>query len=113
MPNCLIKLVDDQKREWYMEWSTISAAPRSYGMSLDELHDYIREEYGREGLRELPERLARIKKTGTSFVNDEYTVDLLIHSNRAGRNPGEREHSLTKAQIIERFCHQRPKKRRK
>lgn len=93
-----IKL-NDGTRDWYLEWSTVVDAPVTHGMSLDELRDLVRDEYGNEGLRSLPDRLARLDKTGTSFHND--SVDGVIAFNRAGID----ETCLTKDQIIAMFCH--------
>jgi hypothetical protein len=68
----------------YLEWSTIVDAPITYGMTLDELRDYVKSECGEEGLRHLPERLERADRTGTSFVG--LTVGEVVRFNRAGDN---------------------------
>ncbi len=87
----IVKLADH-----YIEWSTIADGPGSYGMTLEELTDYVREEQGNEGLRELPKRLARIDAKGTSSFDDKSAEDT-IWLNRAG--PGEKP--LHVAEIIE------------
>ena len=50
----------------YLEWSTIVDAPVTYGMPLDEFTAYYRDQYGAEGMRALPERMARVEAKGTS-----------------------------------------------
>jgi len=94
MPNAIIKIKDK-----YFEWSTVVDAPVTYGMTKDELYEYIKERYGREGLQELPERLARVEKFGTSF-HWNTTLDELFESNRAG----EDETYLTKEEIYAEYA---------
>ena len=72
-------------KDRYFEWSTIVDAPVTYGLTLDELREYIKEEYGNEGLEELPARLERVEKYGTSSQNQESAEDLCAR-NRAGEN---------------------------
>ena len=72
-------------KDRYFEWSTIVDAPVTYGMTLDELKEYIKEEYGNEGLSGLPQRLERVEKYGTSSHYHE-SVKQLCSSNRAGEN---------------------------
>jgi hypothetical protein len=83
----------------YFEWSTIVDAPVTYGMTLEQLEDHIRYRYGQEGIDELPKRLERVEKQGTS-INANYTVDEIIKGNRAGDN----EKCLTKKQIYKKYC---------
>ncbi len=90
MPTYIVKLEDK-----YLLWSTIVDAPTSYGMTLNELRAYYLDEYGAAGMRELPERLARVEQCGTSAVDGE-TPDQMMWLNRAGA----RETPLTRAQII-------------
>jgi hypothetical protein len=91
MGRAIIKIKDK-----YFEWSSIVDAPVTYGMSKDELKSYIKGMYGEKGLRELPTRLLRVEKTGTSFV-DRTSLDDLISFNRAGEN----EENLTKDEIYQ------------
>jgi hypothetical protein len=87
----LVKLDDS-----YLEWSTISDGPCTYGMTLDELREYVRAEQGNEGLRELPRRLARVEAKGTSAFDAE-NADDVIWLNRAG----PQETPLHREEIIE------------
>ena len=103
MPTFIIKLEDK-----YFEWSTIVDAPVTFAMSRDELEEHIKEEYGNEGLRELPERLKRVDKQGTSCCVP-LTVEDLISCNRAG--DGESE--LTKEEILEKFEYLKPMRKDK
>jgi RNase P/RNase MRP subunit POP5 len=92
-------------RDQYLEWSTIVDAPVTYGMTLQELREYIKEEYGNEGLEELPQRLERVEKTGTSAHGGDLEGTLLC--NRAGLDETE----LTEDEIYDVYCLQKPNKR--
>ena len=80
MPNYLLKLKDK-----YFEWSTIVDAPISYGMTLEELLQYIGEKYGQEGMDVLPARLLRLDARGTSANIFWTTADLTKYNPRRGR----------------------------
>jgi hypothetical protein len=94
MPSYIVKL-EHEGTPFYLEWSTIVDAPVSCGMTLEELQEYIRNRYGDEGLRQLPDRLARVEATGCSAMNDDLAG--LLACNRAG--DGETE--LTKDEIVQ------------
>jgi hypothetical protein len=94
MPTLIIKLADK-----YLEWSTISDSPATYGMSLDEFKSYYRDRYGQAGVEWLGHRLARVEAKDTSSFVDA-SVDETIACNRAGPN----ESKLSKEQIIEKYC---------
>lgn len=94
-----IVMLKDGRRRWYLEWSSVVDAPVTTGMTLPELRRYIREEYGRDGLRFLPERLERVKLKGSSTLDDASADDVLSF-NRAG----ESETRLSKEQIIDYYC---------
>lgn len=55
-------------------------------LTLDQVREIIKEEYGQQGLRELDARLERAHKTGCSAFNE--TLETCIEGNRAG--PRER-----------------------
>ena len=97
MGRCILKLPGRDKF-WYLIWSTVADAPVTYGMTLDELREYIREKEGASGLRDLPERLARCDAHGTSSLIS--SLEGLVECNRAG--PGETNLSLE--QIVEAYC---------
>lgn len=80
MGRCLIKIKD-----LYFEWSTVVDAPVTYGMTLDELKAYIKEERGNDGLKELPRHLENIDRQGTAMQTN-YTLAELVANNRAGEN---------------------------
>lgn len=82
----------------YVVWSTVVDAPITYGMTEDELREYIREKYGRRGVDELPARLERCAAKGTSFLGDRNHYDV-VRSNRAG--PGET--CLSYKRIVEQY----------
>lgn len=98
MPRYIIKLTD-QEESWYLEWSTIVDAPVTYGMSYGEFLEWYKEEYGRQGMEDLPDRLARVEKTGTSSRFNESLEDLISY-NRAG----PKETCLTLKELIETYC---------
>lgn len=80
---------------WYFEWSTVVDAPVSRAMRLDEFWDYYKDQYGRVGLDQLPQRLERANNKGTSsFLSCSF--DDLIENNRAGLN----EETLSKEEIL-------------
>lgn len=93
MGRCIVK-IRDRDQDWYLEWSSVVDAPITYGMTLDELRQYIREEYGNEGLERLPARLERVEEYGYSGIGMNPEV------NCAGKG-GTR---LTLAQIGEMYC---------
>ena len=100
MGRCIIKLTDEKtKKDYYLEWSSNVDAPVTYGMSLDELKEYYKEEYGDSGMRDLPICLKRVELFGSSMV-DGSTVEDVISANRAGK----KEKCLSKEEIIERYC---------
>ena len=68
------------------------------GLTLKQLKYYIKEEYGKQGVRELPQRLERAHKTGTSSLLDKSLTDTLT-CNRAGKN----EAQLSVNQCIKQF----------
>lgn len=90
----------------YLEWSTVSDSPATFGMTLAEFEAYYLDENGNSGMRDLPDRMARVERYGTS-AHDDRSVDDTIWLNRAG--PGEIP--LSKAEIIEWYCRRkrRPK----
>lgn len=83
----------------YLEWSTVVDAPVTNLMDLAELTEYIEAEYGQAGLVELPARLARVEKQGTSALSG-YNKEDLLHWNRAGENES---HLATDAEIVARY----------
>lgn len=71
--------------ERYTEWSTVTDSPVSPLLTLPEFKRYLLETYGVEALEELPRRLARVDKFGSSSQMGQTAQDLLRH-NRAGPN---------------------------
>lgn len=74
-------------KDRYFEWSTIVDAPITKGMSKRQLEEYIKAEYGRQGLEKLAERLNRVESTGTSAHGE--TLETVLSHNRAGPNESE------------------------
>ena len=75
-------------QRWWFVWSTVVDAPITYAMTLDELRAYIRHEEGCAGLRELPARIERALRKGTSSHVDDSLAALIV-ANRAGPNESE------------------------
>ena len=84
---------DDADRR-LLVWSTFGDAPITYGMSSAAFAEYTRIEDGEQGLRELPERMARVREKGTSSHVHASWLDV-IECNRAGPN----ETDLSPAEI--------------
>ena len=93
MGRCIIKIKDK-----YFEWSSVVDAPVTYGMNKKELKEYIKSEYGNQGLKELPQRLKRVKEKGSSWASGEDLKDT-IDFNRAG----EHEEQISKEEIYEKY----------
>jgi len=86
----------------YCEWSTIMDAPVTYLMTKNKFEEFYKEEYGNQRMRDLPERMERVKKTGCSAMdNMGYDLNDLIDYNRAG----EKEKKLTLKEIIKKFTY--------
>lgn len=102
VPKYIIKL-NDGKRDYYLEWSTIVDAPTTYGMSRDEFEEYYLDEYGKALWAGLAARLKAVELNGHSAFFAK-SVDDLISFNRAGKD----EKSLTKKQIIRKYCTHQP-----
>lgn len=87
----------------YIEWSTITDAPVTFGMTREEFEAHYREQNGAQGMKELPARLARVDATGTSSMLPEHqSADDVMWLNRAGRGM-----ALSKAEIIRWFVRER------
>ena len=89
--------------EFYLEWSTVVDAPVTFGMTLPEFKEYYRQEYGRDGMKDLPDRLGRVSIKGTSFYDDIDLTDT-VEFNRAG--PGETH--LSREELHRAYCLREP-----
>lgn len=69
----------------FMDWTTVADGPLTPLMTLPELKRYMVECYGYKSLTELPGRLARVEKFGTSSQMGTTKESLLSH-NSAGPN---------------------------
>ncbi len=70
--------------ERFLLWSEVVDAPVSYLLSEEQLTAYIKDEKGQEGLRELPARLERARRYGTSLL-EHRSVEEACYPNRAGK----------------------------
>lgn len=99
MPEMIIKVYD-----YYLEYSTISDAPLTFGMKLDEFKEYYQCEYGRNGMDGLQRRLDRLEeRAGTTSVLNTSMAET-IRNNRAGPN----EENLTIDEIYRAYCLREP-----
>ncbi len=95
----ILKINDDKTQtDYYLEWSTICDAPLTRGMELKEFKEYYNDQYGKQGMKEFPERMERVEKTGNSSFQD--TTDSFFYCNRAGK----KERLLDKEGILEKYC---------
>ena len=86
-------------RDYYLEWSTISDAPSTFGMGYIDFLHYYREKHGYAGMEELAGRLERVSKYGTSSLDRETPEDVIL-LNRAGPS----ESKLTLDEIYRAYC---------
>lgn len=94
MGRYIIKLNDR-----FFVWSTVVDAPVTYGLTTDELREFICIEYGRRGLDNLAAQLERVEAKGHSG-HEDFTLAELLAGNRAGEN----EMTLTPDEIYQRFA---------
>jgi hypothetical protein len=92
MPRYIIKLEDK-----YMEWSTVVDAPITYLLTYEQLTEYIKDEYGSQGLNNLSDRMKRVEEHGSS--SPYHTTNQIIKHNRAGKN----ETHLSKKELIKQY----------
>lgn len=68
----------------YNLYTTVADGPWFvHGITLEQLQEITKEEFGASGLRDLPDRLERAHKTGCSAISGE-TLEECIRCNRAG-----------------------------
>ena len=83
----------------YNLYCTISdGAGFTESCTLEQLTNWVELKYGQLGLDELPARLERAHKTGTSAIGDDCIADTIL-CNRAGEN----EQHLEADEFISRF----------
>jgi hypothetical protein len=80
-------------------YSTVTDVPIfSRGVSAEELREYIKFSFGNQGLEQLPARIERARKIGTSSILGE-SLEQLIKLNRAGKS----EAPLPVTEFIDQF----------
>jgi len=106
MPSYIMRLIDPiDNKEYFMEWSTVVDAPITYGLSLEEFTEYYKGKYGTEGLRILPERIARTLQKGISAHPPFDDYDSYFRFNRAD-DIGDK--TLDFIGVLDRYCRNRP-----
>lgn len=96
MPRCTVKL-DDNK---YIEWSTVVDAPVTYIQTREEHIEHLKAEYGRSYESEIPGRMERADKNGTSWQTSiPKSAKEYLSYNRAG----PKESQISFKEIIERY----------
>ena len=104
MPRYIIKLsekgADGKEADFYLEWSTITCAPLTFGMPLDKFKKYYEKKYGSDSpkMKRLPELLARVKETCCSEPSE--SLEGLLASNHAGPN----KRAYTRDEIFRLYC---------
>ena len=100
MSNYIIKLHDQAtEKNYYLIWSSASAAPVTHGMHLEEFRNYYIQKYGDDSRMSLDLRLKRVNETGTSERGGKLST--LLENNRAG---DDKVTSLTEQEIIKKYC---------
>lgn len=84
---------------WFFQWSTVSDGPGSWGMRRSEFEEWYRDEFGRTGMADLPERLDRAERVGSS-LRQETSAEDAVRNNAAGFEGGR----LTLEQIVRIYC---------
>lgn len=98
MATFILKLMDENLGiGYYFEWSTLTSAPISYGMELDEFGEYFRKVYGEERMPEFAERIKRVETKGTSTI--QFDLATILKTNRAGENGA----CISKEEILDRY----------
>lgn len=104
MGKFILKITDDKtKKDYYMEWSTVVDAPITYGLDLNEFKEYYKSQYCERGMMDLPERMKRVEKTGSSGMPPYNKLDDFFKFNKAGSN----ESCIDKEGILNRYCRER------
>ncbi len=115
MGRTIVKL-EHEGEDYYLVWSSIVDAPVTYGLSLEELEDYLREEEGARYMRDThPQRMERVKRRGHSSIMDsncesgEEYVRHQIHQERACKLPDDHPDGWwTVEEVIEEYIVGRP-----
>lgn len=96
---CYIMKLTHGSQEYYLEWSSITDSPVTFGVSLEDFRVLYNDtsDYGRRG--ELDWRLERVNRYGTSAFDGTTPVQL-IQGNRAGPD----EQCLSMEEIIQAYC---------
>lgn len=84
----------------YNVWSTVVDSPLFVsGFTRRMIEQWAQEEYGNQGLKDLPARLELAHKQGTDDTGPGLTLDDLIEVNRAGPN----ESHMSKDDFLKKF----------
>ncbi len=81
----IVKMTDSNGQEWYIVRSAMLDRPMLPALTLDELKEAWRDEYGRAGQGNLKRALRRLDEKGTSSLLHEGFRDTLETCNRAGK----------------------------
>ena len=72
-------------KDKYFIWSEISDRPLTKGLTKHQLESFVKDEWGRQGLKDLPLRLKRVEVKGHSTY-DLISLEDFLMCNRAGEN---------------------------
>lgn len=82
MSNFIIK-IKHEGHTYFAEWGTIVDAPTTRAMTHDDFARYYRDEYGRQGMDDFEERIARARENGCSAI-DQRSLTQCVYNNRCG-----------------------------
>lgn len=86
-------------RDRYLEWSTVTGSPTTFGMTRVEMAQYLFQKGTEELTQEIREQIARADKYGTS-ADPPASVERVILCNRTGEN----EEGRSPDEIYAKYC---------
>lgn len=93
MGRCIAKLND-----LYFQWSSVVDAPKTYGLTRDELKQYFIEEAAERAGNDFDEMADKAEANQTSWSN--YTIANLVEGNRIGEW-GDNPNVTTEAELYD------------
>ena len=109
-----IVMLEHEGQEYYLLWSSVVDAPVTYGLSLEELEDHLREEEGARYMRQVhPRRMERVRRNGNSgysgYSSGEEFIRHQIHQERCHELPDDDPGGWwTVEEVIQKYIVERP-----
>lgn len=99
MAHVIVKLKDEDV-DYYLMWSTVVDSPITAGLTLEQLKEYYKSQYGEIQFEMTFEsQMKRVNEKGVSYFLADSVEEFISH-NRAG----ESEKCLTYEEIVDRYC---------